>query len=272
MTNRGFDFKRCARTALATLVLGMPLYSLSSSSDINSQSSMLEQTASAATSKTQKKQTVKQKPTQKYHTQTKPAQTQPAIQKQRKLIAIDPGHGMSNSQSNVYDPGAVRDGVEEATINLRVAAYLGQDLINRGYDVVLTRLDDETPCPITKRNKFSDADLFVSLHCNSSKSEETKATGVRVFYSPKRQSDKTFAANIEDALSQTLTEGVQGYSEKNKAVYEGNFLVLNTSRVPAALVEMGYMNNSFDRAYLQEAEKLIARGIANGLDKQLKTK
>ena len=191
-------------------------------------------------------------------------------QSKKRLVVIDPGHGMSNSAKGTYDPGAVREGIEEATINLRVAAYLGQDLIAKGYAVILTRLDNQTHCPITKRNQVSNklnADAFISLHCNSSKSEETKATGVRVFYSPKRQADKTLAAALEDAASQTLTEGVRGYSEKNQAVYKGNFLVLNTSRVPAVLVEMGYINSPFDREYLIHAERLIARGISKGLER-----
>ena len=78
-------------------------------------------------------------------------------------VVIDAGHGGS-------DPGAVYNGRKEAEDNLNLALELGEILRDAGIQVVYTRTGDETQTPFGKASigNQSGADLFVSLHRNSS--------------------------------------------------------------------------------------------------------
>ena len=66
-------------------------------------------------------------------------------------IAIDPGHGMSNRQQNVYDPGAthIENGYrhEEATIALKYGLTLKDLFRAKGHEVFMTRDDPDDHAP-----------------------------------------------------------------------------------------------------------------------------
>ncbi|MFA9398940.1 MAG: N-acetylmuramoyl-L-alanine amidase [Clostridiaceae bacterium] len=94
-------------------------------------------------------------------------------------VFIDPGHGGS-------DPGAVQNGYKEKTINLSLAQKLKAELLKYGADVVMSResdiavsLDDRTTMATNSK-----ADLFISIHHNSS--ESSSPTGITTYYSTYR--------------------------------------------------------------------------------------
>lgn len=64
-------------------------------------------------------------------------------------IILDPGHGMSNRERGVYDPGAVYGGVTEAGIAMVYANELRSILLGRGHRVIRTRTDDKDPAPVS---------------------------------------------------------------------------------------------------------------------------
>ncbi|RYD39438.1 MAG: N-acetylmuramoyl-L-alanine amidase, partial [Verrucomicrobiaceae bacterium] len=83
-------------------------------------------------------------------------------------IIIDPGHGMSNRRSGVFDPGAVSAGVCEAGIAMDWANELRGILRAAGHTVVRTRIDHNDPAPVGKRAAIArqyGGEIMVSLHC-----------------------------------------------------------------------------------------------------------
>lgn len=78
-------------------------------------------------------------------------------------VVVDAGHGGS-------DPGAVYEGRQEKDDNLALALAVGSILAENGVDVVYTRTDDsyETPFQKAQKGNQAGADLFISIHRNSS--------------------------------------------------------------------------------------------------------
>ena len=151
------------------------------------------------------------------------------------LIALDAGHGGS-------DPGAVYNGRNEKDDNLRLALAVGDILKNKGVDVVYTRTDDIYETPFKKATDANDAgaDYFVSFHRNSGENPNT-ASGVQtLIYSNGGEKEK-LARNIQDNLVE------QGFKDLG-IVERPNLVVLKRTRMPAVLIETGFINNDKDNA------------------------
>lgn len=171
------------------------------------------------------------------------------------LVCIDPGHGGN-------DPGACYDGVVEKHVNLRAATFLQNALKKAGVDSFLTRSDDVHVGLGTRVSlaNAGGADLFISLHANASPSPNPH--GVQVyFYDVSLKS-----ARIADALLPPLVE-VHGEESQWSRIIGGKFYVLQFTRMPAVLVEMGFLSNDADRVllssdgYLAKLMGALAAGI-----------
>lgn len=210
-----------------------------------------------------------------------------------KRIVIDAGHGG-------YDPGAIgRDGIKEKYIVLDIARKIKELLENEGIEVILTRHDDIF-VPLWERVEVANrenADLFISIHANASRARRLK--GFEVYYISEAIDDDAKAkalaedivprfdkeagyehSQILDAIlwDLELTENRKNSIELANCILEeigigkrrlknAKFYVLKGVRVPAVLVEVGYITNMDECSKLgwkeyrtQTAEK-IARGI-----------
>lgn len=185
----------------------------------------------------------------------------------KKRIVLDPGHGMGNI-SNLYDPGAVSGNFAEAEIVLNQAKKVKEILENKGYEVILTRQDNTTPTPLSSRKKIAEdykADLFVSLHCNSSNS--ASAYGQEIFYNEEGRS-------IAQAIQTSLVNGIGNNPEfiaKNRGIKKSDFRVSKT-KIPAVLVESGFLSNPGDKKYLTDSIDDVEYAIANGIDEYFNKK
>ena len=150
------------------------------------------------------------------------------------LIALDAGHGGS-------DPGAVYNGRNEKDDNLRLALAVGDILKNKGVDVVYTRTDDIYETPFKKATDANDAgaDYFVSFHRNSGENPNTASGAQTLIYSNGGEKEK-LARNIQDNLVE------QGFKDLG-IVERPNLVVLKRTRMPAVLIETGFINNDKDR-------------------------
>ena len=217
-------------------------------------------------------------------------------------IAIDPGHGGS-------DTGAMGPhGLMEKNLCLDVALRLGR-LIQQdipGAEVIYTRTTDkfvslEDRTAIANR---ANADLFISIHANSSDSPE--ARGVETYYlsvlaSPesmrlaarenalaqsslhdlpelvemitrnaKIAESKVLAGDIQSALATRLELVSRG--ETNRGVKRAPFVVLTGANMPAVLSEISFISNASDESLLLESSQRqrvaesLYRGIAAYLD------
>ena len=165
-------------------------------------------------------------------------------------VCVDPGHGMSNRQIGIFDPGAVHveNGFQfqEAAIALRYGLSLKDVLREHQISVFMTRDDDTDHAPVIKRARMAkDAgcDLLVSLHLNDFESDE--ANGLEVLYNSEQ--NKELAARMQQALlSVTGMRDRQIKSRPDLAVskFEG----------PSVLIELGFIANDSDRGKLLNSQ------------------
>ena len=168
------------------------------------------------------------------------------------LIVLDAGHGGSN-------PGATYNGRQEKDDALALVLEIGEILEANGVDVYYTRTTDiyESPYQKAMEGNASGADYFVSVHRNSSP-YPNQYTGVETLvYSPYGE-----AARLANNINMQLEE--VGYV--NQGVNERpNLVVLNQTRMPAVLVEVGFINTDADNMLLDERFEETARSIADGI-------
>lgn len=176
-----------------------------------------------------------------------------------KTIVIDAGHGG-------VDGGAYYEGVCEKDVNLAVALRLEQILTSCGYHVIMTRNDD-TYVGLNTRASIANkagADIFVSVHSNVM-STVPDYTGIYTFYYNKGNGSIELAKAIQGPVC-SYTGAV------DRGVARGNYAVLRTTRMSAALIEMGFMTNHQELqnlvtpAYQDKMAEGIARGIIDYLN------
>ncbi len=179
------------------------------------------------------------------------------------LIILDPGHGGS-------DEGAKVHYFMEKKLTLMTTLLLRKYLDEMGYRVIMTRSKDVF-IPLHRRVSIANrtkAALFVSIHYNSSPSPD--AHGIEIFYHGGADSKRT--QQSRKLAGSVLTELIHRTNALSRGVKKGNFHVIRETKMPAILVEGGFMTNAQERTNLREKEYLekIARGIADGIHKNLK--
>ena len=172
-------------------------------------------------------------------------------------VCIDAGHGMGNRESGRYDPGAVYDGIEEASIALQFALDLKERLEADGHMIVLTRDDAITDCSLYRRGRQgAGCDAFVSIHLNASANPQ--ANGVEVFYGR----TPSLARVVQDSL-------VAASGLCDRGTKFGELRVIGDSPAPAILIELGFLSNANDRELLTDRDKMfeLAEAVSIGLVK-----
>jgi N-acetylmuramoyl-L-alanine amidase len=178
-------------------------------------------------------------------------------------ICIDPGHGMSNRQMGIYDPGAthVENGFkfEEAALTLRYGLALKDVLRTRQIDCFLTRDDERDHTPVGMRARMAQkagCDVLVSLHVNDF--DDDTAHGMEVLYG--RQRDKPLAQAMQEALLE-----VSGM--RDRRIKLRNDLAVLKFDGSAVLIELGFIANDGDRSRILSAQmrEAICRRAADVL-------
>ena len=170
-------------------------------------------------------------------------------------VVLDPGHGGC-------DPGArAVKGMDEKNLSLDVAQRVKPLLEAEGYRVIMTRTND-TFIPLATRasiaNAHSDA-IFVSIHFNAS--PKRSASGVETYYYC-YGSEPLAAALFQELCSQRRCP--------RRGVKRAVFYVLSHNHCPATLLELGFVSNRKENAFLQtpkfreQLAKQIAAGIEQG--------
>ena len=167
-------------------------------------------------------------------------------------IALDAGHGGS-------DPGAVYKGRQEKEDTLDLTLAVGDILKKNGIDVYYTRTTDEYETPFKKATDAnnSGADLFVSIHRNSSENPN-QYSGVETLVYSDTGLKAEVARNINNQLEDTGFKNL-GVDERK------NLVVLKRTKMPAVLVEAGFINNDKDNYLFDEEFDSIAQAIADGI-------
>ena len=167
-------------------------------------------------------------------------------------IMLDAGHGGS-------DLGAVYNGRQEKDDNLQLMLAVGKILSENGIDVVYTRTTDvyQTPFEKAMLANQSDADIFISFHRNSSP-KANQYDGVEVLLYDKSGIKYEMAENILGAM------GEVGFREIGIEERPG-LVVLRRTKMPALLLEIGFINSDVDNQLFDEKFDEIAQGIAGAI-------
>ncbi|MEG0793278.1 MAG: N-acetylmuramoyl-L-alanine amidase [Lachnospiraceae bacterium] len=167
-------------------------------------------------------------------------------------IVLDAGHGGK-------DPGAVYEGRKEKDDVLRLTMAVGEILENHGFDVEYTRTTDVYESPFEKAMEANrlGADFFVSIHRNAFPTPNT-VSGVEVLVY-----DKTGA---KYQMAQSINEQLESQGFVNLGVKERpNLVVLKRTKMPAVLVEAGFIDSDIDNKLFDQNFNAIAQGIADGI-------
>lgn len=176
------------------------------------------------------------------------------IPRQTTTVVIDAGHGG-------FDRGGIAgQRVDEKTMNLDVALRLRAVLQSSGYRVVMTR-DSDVFIPLGTRvaigNSHPDA-IFVCIHFNAT--PRRSASGIETYFYSSQ------SLPLASAIHYYVAGGAPS---ANRGVRRRGFYVLRNSRIPAVLVECGFLTNPTEAQYAQNSayrQKLaleIAHGIQN---------
>ena len=208
-----------------------------------------------------------------------------------KTIIIDPGHGGK-------DPGAVNRVKQEKSIVLGISKMLRDLLVEKGYQVRMTR-DTDVYIPLENRAKFAkkgQGDLFISIHANAS--HIAGASGIETYYlalasdesaritAARENAGTNYSIQALDKLvgdilkesksseSRSLAQFIQeqlvsATGARNRGVKHAPFVVLIGTNVPSVLVEIGFLSNATEAKKLaaKAYQQKIVRAIAAGIDR-----
>ena len=213
-------------------------------------------------------------------------------------IVIDAGHGG-------HDTGSIgQSGLREKEVSLAIAQRLGDLLEERlGAGVIYTRTSDEF-VPLEERTRIANseqADLFVSIHCNSARNRSVR--GIETYYlnftadswalnvasrenaaadrsvhdlqdlvskialKEKIDESREFATRIQNELYSGLS--LYSANVKNRGIRKAPFVVLIGAKMPAVLAEIGFISNKTDEnlmktaAYRAEVAEYLFEGIVS---------
>ncbi len=195
-----------------------------------------------------------------------------------KTICLDPGHGGK-------DPGNRVGSREEKHYTLLLAVELRDLLAKAGFKVILTRTSD-TYVDLSARPALANqrgADLFVSLHFNAVTSGRNEVTGSEVYCITPVGASSSNARGVGSNHGPTIGNRheerslwlayevqkslVRNLNADDRGVRRARFAVLRDAKMPAILVEGGYMSNPvegkkiFDPAYRRQMAEAIVKGI-----------
>lgn len=211
-----------------------------------------------------------------------------------KTIMVDPGHGGK-------DPGAVAFGTKEKDINLRMARIIGKMLEEKGFRILYTRTRDVF-VPLEERTAIANAqkaDLFISIHTNAHPNPKTKGFEIYSLNMAKTKDAMRVAARENAVSSKQISDlqliladlmlnskisesrelatkvharTIQGVRRTHpgladNGVREAPFYVLMGAKMPAVLVELGYLTNRNEArmlntdAYLRTLAQNLVQGV-----------
>ena len=171
------------------------------------------------------------------------------------VVVLDAGHGGD-------DPGAAVGETYEKDINLGVALLVYDQLKEQENIIVkMTRTEDEFVSLSDRATYANDekADLFISIHANALENDES-FSGIFSFYHHQKRSSKKPAEMIQNSVSDAT-------GAINRGVRSEDYAVLRETKMPAVLIETGFMTCPEELAFLvnPDYQKQLATGIVQGI-------
>ena len=198
-----------------------------------------------------------------------------------RTLVLDPGHGGVNAGTL-----SVRDGRPEKEFTLDWARRIKVLLATNGWNVFLTRTND-AELTLSNRVAFAEAhhaDLFVSLHFNSS-APDKKQKGVETYCLTPSGMPSTLTRGYSDLWSEHFANNafdeenirlavrlhaalLHGSGAEDRGIRRARFMgVLQGQKRPAVLIEGGYLSNPHEAEKIESADyrQKLAEAVANAL-------
>ena len=207
------------------------------------------------------------------------------------LIAIDPGHqGHANLGQEPIGPGASSTknkvaagtsgratGVPEYQLTLDVSLKLRDVLLEKGYEVLMIREDNDVDISNAERAKMAneaEADVFIRIHANGSDSSSANGamTICQTSSNPYNSEYYVDSKRLSELVLDAYTEETGIRSER---VWETDTMSgINWCTVPVTILEMGYMTNPEEDSKMQDPDfqETMVDGIAAGIEAYLEEK
>lgn len=190
------------------------------------------------------------------------------------LVVIDAGHGGSDPGAIGYDNG-VAD-VYESNVNIDIAMKLYHLLNTQGVNVALTRSSD-VYLYLKDRAKYAnslDASLFICIHNNAATIDTAHGTMTYYYNSGEDTSVEDAYGISSKKLAQIIQKKMIEHGGRfDRGTADGSrFVVLNSTKMPAVLVECAFLSNDEEREILktdsfrQKMAQAIAEGVINALE------
>ncbi len=203
------------------------------------------------------------------------------------LISLDPGHQSPDVDMSAQEPNAPGSstmktkstggtsgrysGIPEYQLNLDIALMLRDALAAQGYDVMMTREDNETAISNAERATLANeagADFVVRIHANGSESSDANGALVLV-----GSAENPYVGSLYTQSYALGTTVLNSYCEatgmQNLGVQANDTMTgINWSQVPVIILEMGFMTNEQDDLNMADSsyrEKMV-EGIVNGIN------
>ena len=207
-------------------------------------------------------------------------------------VCIDPGHQgnwVDMSAPEPMAPGSdqmkakattgtqgTTTGVPEYQLNLDISLALEKELLQRGYEVVLTRSDNDTAISNSERALLASekgCDITVRIHANGSTDPGISGALAMVMSQNNPYVGELFEESYRLATSVLGSYCMEtGFTNLGIQPHD-DMTGINWSQVPVMILEMGYMSNSGDDTQMQDPEmqKKMVQGIADGIDGYFRT-
>jgi N-acetylmuramoyl-L-alanine amidase len=184
------------------------------------------------------------------------------FKKSKPLIVVDAGHGGEDFGTH----SLTKPRYQEKNLTLSTSVLLREYLVKMGYDVAMTR-EDDIFISLDKRAEFANGLnplLFVSVHYNSAPSKQ--AEGIEVYYY-KSDGDSERSRSSKQLADAVLRRTISNTQAKSRGVKHGNFAVIRETRMPAILIEGGFMSHEGEMSKIKNPGyiKQLAWGIAQGI-------
>lgn len=191
-----------------------------------------------------------------------------------KILVLDAGHGGMDEGTTSLDKK-----YDEKTYALMMVKKLEKKLRmhfeGRNVKIYCTRMIDMN---LSKADRVGlanrlHADLLVSVHCNAAEAGEHDIKGLETLYAnvPLKYGDMT-SKKLAQIMLDELAKATP--LEKRGIIDREGLYILRNSKVPATIVELGYMTNSSDMNFMksEKGQDMLLNGLYKGIIKALKNK